>query len=129
MARASAPPTWRPEPPEGCQTRCVATGLSEEVLRAALEVVLAWGPERATPEEDRLLAIHPDLDPADVTEALIEGHAVMREAEGLAPAIKGTGSASTTRSQIVAAHPWLGDEQLERAIQQGLYFHWRDTGE
>ena len=107
----------------------MATGLSEEVRRAALEVVLAWGPERATPEEDRLLATHPDLATADVTEALSEAHAVLREAEGLAPEIKGTGSASTTRSQIVAEHPWLGDEQLERAIQQGLYFHWRDTGE
>jgi hypothetical protein len=103
--------------------------LSDEVLRAALDVVLTWGPERATPEEDRLSAAHAGLGSEQVAAALSEAHAVLRAAESLAPAIKGTGAAPTTRSGIVAAHPWLTDDLLERSVQQGLYFHWRDTGE
>lgn len=99
------------------------------VQRSALEVVLTWGPERSTPEADRLLARHPGLDAATVTDALAEAHRVLTEAEGLAPGIKGTGPSTTTRRRIRRDHPWLTGDLLDRVVNQALYHHWRDTGE
>ena len=104
------------------------TSRSDEVRRSALDVVLTWGPERATPEGERLLERHPGLDAATVTDALAEAHRVMGRAEELAPGIKGVGRSTTTRRAIEQEHPWLTDDLLDRAVQQGLYSHWRDTG-
>jgi hypothetical protein len=100
----------------------------EALHRSAMEVVLAWGPERTVAELDRLLARHPGIDPAAAGSALTEAHRVMAEAESLAPELKGVGAAPTTKQAIRRDHLWLTAELLDRAVQQGLYFHWRDTG-
>ena len=100
----------------------------DEVRRSALDVVLTWGPELARPAEDRLLERHPGLDPAAVDAVLAEARLVTSKAEQLAPAEKGVGESPLTRADIVRAHSWVTDDLLARAIQQGLYSHWRDTG-
>jgi hypothetical protein len=93
-----------------------------------MEVVLTWGPDRLTPELDRLLAAHPHIDSCVAESALAECHRVMASAQDLAPALKGLGPSTTSRAEIRSRHTWLTEELLDRAIQQGLYFHWRDTG-
>jgi hypothetical protein len=97
--------------------------------RSAMDVVLTWGPERLRPEIERLRERHPDADPMVAAAALEEGHRALADAEALAPAIKGAGPATTSKEEIRHRHPWLTDELLDRAVQQGLYFHWRDTGQ
>lgn len=96
--------------------------------RSALDVALTWGPERATPEPDRVSARHPGVAMEEIERALVEAHGVMAAAQELAPAVKGYGPASTSRDEIRRSHPWVTEEQLERAISQGLYADWRDTG-
>ena len=105
-----------------------SAGDLDEVRRSALDVVMTWGPESARPDADRLLERHPGLDETTVQQALAEAHLVTSKAEQLAPAEKGVGDAPLTRADICHAHPWVTDDQLARAIQQGLYAHWRDTG-
>jgi hypothetical protein len=100
----------------------------DEVRRIALGVVMTWGPEMARPAEERLLERRPGLDDTTVHQALAEARLVTSKAEKLAPAEKGVGDAPLTRADIRRDHPWVNDELLERAIQQGLYSHWRDTG-
>ena len=89
---------------------------------------MTWGPESARPDVDRLLEREPGLDDTTVQQALTEARLVTSKAEQLAPAEKGVGDAPLTRADIRREHPWVSDELLERAIQQGLYSHWRDTG-
>jgi trehalose utilization protein len=101
---------------------------ADEVRRSALDVVMTWGPEMARPVEERLLERHPDLDDATVIAALVEARQVTSKAEQLATAEKGVGESPLTRADIVQDHPWVSDELLAKAIQQGLYSHWRDTG-
>lgn len=100
----------------------------DEVRRSALDVVMTWGPELARPVEERLLERHPGLDEATVDAALVEARLVTSKAEQLAPAEKGVGESPLTRADIMREHPWVSDELLGKAIQQGLYSHWRDTG-
>ncbi len=101
---------------------------NDRVIRTAMDVVLTWGPERMVSEEDRLLIQHPELSPEQVQEALAEAHRVMRESESLAPGIK-RGLLNSGHKELRRRWPWLTKDQAERVINQGLYYHWRDTGE
>lgn len=92
-----------------------------------MDVVLLWGPERIVPEIERLRALQPGLADADLRSALDEAHAVLAEAEALAPGIK-SGEIHDAGKRLSERWPWLTDSQIASAIQQGLVFHWRDTG-
>ena len=100
----------------------------DAVFRDAMDVVLQWGPERMVPEADRLRQKHPDLSEDEASHALAQAWKVMGEAEGLAPDIK-RGVESRATFKLQQGRPWLTDEQAGRAINQGLYSHWRETGE
>lgn len=104
--------------------------MSDKVLRAALDVILQWGPERMTPEAERVRALTKrPLSDDEVAEALMEAHRVLSYAEQLAPNLKrGLVSKSGDRS-LREKWRWLSQDQASRAINQGMYFHWRDTGE
>ncbi|MCC7433142.1 MAG: hypothetical protein IT363_00545 [Methanoregulaceae archaeon] len=97
-----------------------------KLLRDALDVVLTWGPERMTPELDRLKEKQPKSSEEERQEALQTAYQVLSAAEALAPEIKG--GATNATAQLREQFPWVSDDQLARAIQQGLYSHWRDTG-
>lgn len=101
--------------------------MNDAVLRDAMDAVLLWGPERMTPEIDRLREKHPGHSDSYLQAALLEAHRVLSEAEELAAGIK-TGEIRDAHRRISEGRPWLSDEQVGRAVQQGLYFHWRDTG-
>lgn len=101
--------------------------MKDDVISDAMDAVLLWGPERMTPEIDRLREQHADVVDADLQAALHEAHRVLSEAEELAGGIK-TGEIRDAHRRLSEGRPWLSDEQVGRAIQQGLYFHWRDTG-
>ena len=102
--------------------------MSDAVLTDAMDVVLQWGPDRMVPEADRLRRKHPKLTDDEVREALAQAWKVMGEAEAFAPDIK-RGKETNATSKLQAGRPWLTDDQAGRAINQGLYSHWRDTGE
>lgn len=88
---------------------------------------MTWGPERAVPEVERLRERQPSLTPEEYEAALREAWRVMGKAEALAPAVK-DGRVMGIQD-LVAEFPWVTDDQAGRAIQQGLYYHWRETGE
>lgn len=97
-----------------------------KLLRDALDVVLTWGPERMTPEVERLREKHPGTADEDLHEALQVAHQVMSHAERLAPDVK-SNSVNGER-QLAEEYPWITRSQASRAIQQGMYFHWKDSG-
>jgi hypothetical protein len=102
--------------------------MSDSVLTDAMDVVLQWGPDRMVPEADRLRRKHPNLSDDEAGQALAQAWKVMGEAEAFAPGIK-RGSETNATSRLQAGRPWLTDDQASRAINQGLYSHWRETGE
>lgn len=93
-----------------------------------MDVVLTWGPERSIPESDRLRGLYPGLTDAQIQAALAEAWKVMGEAEIFAPEIK-RGISTNALERLRRDRPWLTEDQASRAISQGLYSHWRDTGE
>lgn len=97
------------------------------LLTDAMDVVLQWGPERSIPDIERLRAKHADVSDDELRLALTQAERVLSEAEGLAGGIK-DGSVREAGKLLRQDRPWLTDEQVGRAIQQGLYYHWRDTG-
>jgi hypothetical protein len=102
--------------------------VSDEALRAATEIVLTWGPERGVPEPDRLRQKFPNLSDAEIQFALQEGHRVLSEATALAEGIK-VGTIPKSGNQTLRdSRPWLTESLAGSAINQGLYFHWRETG-
>ena len=102
--------------------------LNNEVLLAATKIVLQWGPERQTPEAERLRNAYPNLTDAEIQQALRAGHEVIQHAEELAPKIKERKLHSGSEV-LRKKRPWLDDETADSAITQGLYYHWRETGE
>ena len=101
--------------------------MSNELLADALDVVLQWGPERAVPERDRLREKQPDVPDDELDMALHAAYSVLGQAEALAPGMK-QGRIHDGTERLKSAFPWIDDESASRAIQQGLYFHWRDEG-
>lgn len=56
-----------------------------------------------------------------------ESPSALSRAETLAPDVK---SGRVNGTQVLREEfPWVTDDLAARAIQQGIYFHWRDTGE
>ena len=99
--------------------------VSDEVMREALDIVLTWGPERATPEIDRLLAKFPDLFIGDVRNVLARCHQVISDATDLAPAVKAnTLSMAQAETKLCEERPWMTDDQASRAMNQGMYYDW-----
>lgn len=92
-----------------------------------MDVVLTWGPERMVPEIDRLRKRQPALTDNELKQALSEAWKVLGEAEAHAPAVKSGGSGAS--QALMRNRPWLTAEQASQAISQGLYYHWRETGE
>ena len=95
-----------------------------------MDVVLQWGPERMTPEPERLRAlVKSPISDDEVTEALREAQKVLSHAEQVAPKLKQGLFAKSGDRTLRDKWPWLSQEQAAQAINQGMYFHWRDTGE
>lgn len=92
-----------------------------------MDVILQWGPERMTPEPERLRSrVRENLSDQEVEQALSEARKVLSHAESIAPNLKqGGGSGNQSLQQ---KWPWLTSEQASQAISQGMYFHWRETG-
>jgi hypothetical protein len=102
--------------------------MRDEILRDAMDVVLQWGPDRQVPEADRLRRKHSDLTDDEAGQALAQAWRVLGEAELLAPDIK-AGTETNANSRLRANRSWLTEDQAGRAVNQGLYSHWRETGE
>lgn len=100
-----------------------------EVLLAATEVVLQWGPEALRPKDVRLRERFPHLTDEQVKYAISEGQRVLGDAEALAPRIKKGPMDESGNETLRKSRPWLSEEAAGHAITQGLYYHWRDTGE
>lgn len=104
--------------------------MNDVVMRAAMDVILQWGPERMKPEADRLRSlVKGQVSDDEVAEALREAQKVLSHAEQLAPNLKQGLFAKSGDRTLREKWPWLTKEQASQAINQGMYFHWRDTGE
>lgn len=95
-----------------------------DVRTAAMEVVLAWGPERAVPQRERLRSMHPVCDEV-LGEALDEAQRVLSQAEEMAGDMRKNAISNPT-DRLMEGRPWLTVDQADRAIQQGLYLYWRE---
>lgn len=97
------------------------------VRTAAMDVVLTWGPERMRPEIDRLRDSFPGIDDGSAKRALAEASRVLREAEDGAAVAKSSG-VHQLENALRKDRPWLTSDQAGRAVSQGMYYHWRETG-
>lgn len=102
--------------------------IADKVKTAAMDVILTWGPERMRPEIDRLRASFPNLDEATAQDALREASRALSEAESGAASAK-AGNQRQLEKSLRKDRPWLTADQASRAVNQGMYYHWRDTGE
>lgn len=100
---------------------------ADKIKSAAMEVVLTWGPERARPEIDRLRDSFPDVDDATAKEALSLAAKALSEAEAGAGSAK-AGNQRGLEKTLRRDRPWLTADQASRAVNQGMYYHWRETG-
>ncbi|MBC8066096.1 MAG: hypothetical protein H7Y17_14785 [Chlorobia bacterium] len=104
--------------------------MNDEVLMAAMDVVLTWGPERTRPEFDRLRDTFPDIDKSAAARALGAAAKVIDDAENLAREVKtGRMSMQQAESKLLENRAWLSPEQASRAQNQGMYYDWREYGE
>ncbi len=100
---------------------------ADKIRSAAVDVVLTWGPERIRPEIDRLRDSFPDVDEATAKEVLADAWKVLSEAEAGAGAAK-SGNTRGLEKALRKDRPWLTSDQVSRAVNQGMYYHWRETG-
>ena len=96
-----------------------------------MEIALTWGPDRLIGEDVRLRKIHPNISDEESQLARSMAYQVISEAsEGIA---EGTKSGRLTypeaKQLLMANRPWLTEELATRAISQGEYYHWRETGQ
>lgn len=100
-----------------------------EHLSAALDIHLAWGPERAIPVQDRFRAKLPPMPDADLAWLEAQCDAIFSMACGLADAIGFQGlSPHEAPKRLKAKWPTLDDERIGRVMHQGYYSFWRDNG-
>lgn len=97
-----------------------------KLLRHALDVVLTWGPERMTPEVERLRQKQPSATEQELQDALQEAHRVISFAEQLAGGMKANQVNGERR--LCDEFPWVKKSQVSHVITQAMYYHWRDTG-
>lgn len=102
--------------------------IADKIRSAAMDVVLTWGPERSRPEMDRLRDKFPDVDDATASEALKDAARVLSEAESGAASAK-SGNQRGLENALRKNRAWLTAEQASQAVNQGMYYHWRETGE
>lgn len=95
-----------------------------------MDVVLQWGPDRAIPEADRMRRVHPDLTDEEIQGLRNLAYKVLSETTNvIAPSLKGKW---ITREEAIdklqSEWVWLNRDQALQAINQGEYYHWRETG-
>lgn len=105
--------------------------MSDAVLTSAMEIALTWGPDRLIAEDVRLRKIHPNVSDEEAQTARSIAYRVIYEAsESIA---EGTKSGKLTypeaRRRLMTNRPWLTEELATKAISQGEYYHWRETGQ
>lgn len=104
--------------------------LSEDILSTTMDVVLQWGPDRGIPEPDRIRTVHPELSDDEVQQSRNIAYQVLIAAiNEIAPSLKMNEiSRDEAVGKLRSIWPWLSDEQALKAIGQGEYYHWRETG-
>ena len=98
-------------------------------LNDALDISLAWGPQRAVPLAERLKAKFPALSDAEIGALERECDAVLSMVCSLADEIGDQGLApAEARARLHARFPTLDDRRAGAAMHQGYYSYWRDNG-
>ena len=98
-------------------------------LSDALDIHLAWGPERMTPVRERFKAKLPPLTEDELAWLEAQCDAIFSLACRLADAIGFNGLApEDARRQIAQRWPTLDEQRIGRAMHQGYYSFWRDNG-
>jgi hypothetical protein len=98
-------------------------------LNEALDISLAWGPQRAVPLAQRLKAKFPALAEAEIAALERECNAVLSMVCRLADQIGDHGLApAEAQKQLHARFPTLDAKRASAAMHQGYYSYWRDNG-
>lgn len=98
-------------------------------LNEALDISLAWGPQRMVPLPERLKAKFPALSDADIAALERECGALLSMVCSLADQIGDHGLApSEAHARLHARFPTLDDKRAAYAMHQGYYSYWRDNG-
>ena len=100
-----------------------------EQFNHALRVTLEWGPNRSIPAEERLSRLAPGMTPEAMQAAFARCADLERLAYALAPQIKGgTRSQAVAQRSLEEAFPGVEPDLAASAINQALYYHWKDEG-
>jgi hypothetical protein len=98
-------------------------------LNEALDISLAWGPQRAVPVAQRLKEAFPALSDDEIAALERECSAVLSMACRLADEIGDRGLApAAAHAQFHARFPTLDAKRAGAAMHQGYYSYWRDNG-
>lgn len=98
-------------------------------LNEALDISLAWGPQRIVPLAERLKAKFPALSGAEIAALERECDAVLSMVCSLADQIGDQGLApAEAHARLHARFPTLDDKRAGAAMHQGYYSYWRDNG-
>jgi hypothetical protein len=98
-------------------------------LSDAVEIYLAWGPQRMTPLRERFKEKLPPLSDADFAWLETQCGAILSMACRLADEIGLEGlPAHEAHRRLAAQWPMLDERRRAIAMQQGYYSFWRDNG-
>ena len=101
----------------------------DDHLNAALDIHLAWGPERTTPLQQRFRAKLPAMPDEDFVWLERQCDAILSAGCGLADAIgAGTVPVGGAAKRLLERWPTLDNERIGRVMHQAYYSFWRDNG-
>ena len=119
--RFYAPCMWRRRP------------TPEPLPLQALHVVMAFGPERGRPEQERLEEVAPGRSAAERADALQQARAIERRAyelvdpcwnaAGMLPQPEFKRLSREAKLALLAEHPFLPEKTVSRLVSQAHYFH------
>ena len=94
-----------------------------------MAVHLQWGPELARPEAERFGERCTGLAPAEVAALFAEvaaasslAHRIVEDGAAPGQPDRATGEAGAA---VLAAHPWIDEENLRQLLWQASYSAWR----
>jgi hypothetical protein len=99
--------------------RQVANALENEVLALALE----WGKNWLQPTQGRLRQRHPEISQARADDLDRRCRKAMEDCFAIvAKVVEGRGDQVQARGRILAAFPWINEDNLASLCSQGYYY-------
>jgi hypothetical protein len=100
----------------------------DDLLNLALDICMEWGPELGRPEDVRFHERCTGLDVERAEAILVEARAAFslgcRIVDDDWDESKVSELQAAARTAVVAAHPWVDDENMSHLLSQAAYYGW-----